>query len=679
MLSIESLCLRQAALLLIAGQIGVGLATEASASDVEPTDSTVPMRRVLGAIFADQHVEEAALGVHRQALAMSPEERFEFLANCVLPGSDHETFRLAVDFSPTHPAPPVRSQLEEQRVTAAARDGASRVPSGGELISPALDLIHLAAELKRLPEVRAKVQAATPRGEIQERCRLAMLGLVDVALGNFDPALVSLDELFARVARSTRPEFRNRWPETLAVHECLQHKQTRDAATEVLNRMLQSQVREGVVNGPLAWDRWVMGSAGRIRSLGLDRPRVALQNWSPASRTNQWSRGMGMPNADWVLSRGLVENIVSHDDDFLYYRIPLLGDFEVECDVSSFGWRDSHLMVAGTYVAPIYDHVSYGLGSFRGGRPAGTIEPRLTECRDWIRYRAVVRDRKCSTYFNGRLIHSEPLPFGRDPWLAIRSPSYSDGSVRNLRITGSPAIPEQISLSASPNLTGWHAYHSEPLDGKDAYWKHSFGLLTGSTIVGQHEPWYSGCAVERLLQYHRPLLEDGTIEYDFFHREGQSAVYPALDRQAFVIRSDGIRQHWIADAVFDRTGMSPLETTDLAIAPTSLRDNAWNRLRLTLTGDTLELFLNGQSIYRGAVDPANQRTFGLFNWADQTEARVRNIVWQGDWPKTLPPADEQELASDDLTFLDERLPELTAVFEHDFVQDGLPEGCSPLT
>lgn len=426
-------------------------------------------RQVLGTIFADQHVEEAALEIHRRALTMPPEQRFEFLMNWVLPGDDHETFRLAIDFSPTHPAPPVRGPLDERRIVAAARTGASRVQTGGELVAPALDLIHLAAQLRRLPEIRKQIQASTPRGEIQQRCRLTLLGLVDVALEDFDRAFVSLDELFDRVMASTRPDFRDRWPETLAVHECLQHDQTRDAATETLHRMLQSQVRVGVANGPTAWDRWVAASAGHVHSLNFSGSQVALQNWAPASRTDIWSRGLGMPTAAWVLSRGRVENIASHDDDYLYYRIPMMGDFEVECEVSSFNWRDTHLMVAGTYVAPIYDHLSYGTGSFRSARPSGKIEPRLTECGDWIRYRAVVRNGQCATYFNGRLIHTEPLPFGRDPWLAIRSPSYADGGVRNLRITGSPVIPEQVYLSVSPSLTGWYACHGEPLDGPDAY------------------------------------------------------------------------------------------------------------------------------------------------------------------------------------------------------------------
>ena len=43
--------------------------------------------------------------------------------------------------------------------------------------------------------------------------------------------------------------------------------------------------------------------------------------------------------------------------------------------------------------------------------------------------------------------------------------------------------------------------------------------------------------------------------------------------------------------------------------------------------------------------PANERQFGLFRYANKTECRVRNLTYRGDWPKTLPPIEAQELAS----------------------------------
>lgn len=659
------------------------------------SSESVRDRQALGTIFADQQVDDSAWSVHRRALQMPETERFEFLANWVLPGPDHATFRLALDFSPTNPAPPVRDPDDALQAAAAMRDGRSRVPTGGNLVSPALDLIQSATRLGRLKELRSRVDASAANDELQERCRLAMLGLVDLALKDFDRAHVSFDELFARVTSKTYDSFPGRWPETLAIHECIQHARTRGGASELLYQMLQSQVRSGVARGPDAWDHWVTVAAGRLTSIsaGADagpNPAAsvsipaagidAFRNWSPVSRTTAWSRGQGLPCAVWRLSPGGAENLASHDDDFLYYRLPLRGDFEVECDVSGFNWRDTHLMVAGTYVAPIYDHVTYGLGTFRGEGPAGTIDPRLSECDEWIRYRAVVRNNECSTYFNGRLIHVEPLSPEHDPWLAVRSTWFADGSVRNLTIRGTPTIPDRVRLSLSSELTGWNAYHGEPVGGDD-YWRHVGDLEHGGAILGRREPWLAKAAVERLLQYNRPMLEDGTIAYEFFYRDGDSHVHPALDRRAFILDRDGVHTHWVTDGTFERTSLSPLERDALAdagqdpqVSSTALplRESTWNQMRLTLTGDHVELFLNDQLVYRGQLEPTNLRTFGLFHWADQTEARVRNVVWTGAWPRELPAVEKQEMAGDGLRFLDRRLPELTAQFEHDFTRDGLP-------
>lgn len=626
-----------------------------------------------GVIFAEQQTREAALSVHQRAMKFEPLRRFEFLADRVLPGNGSERFRLPAGFSPTHPGPSGRNYAEKVTLEAASNRGESRVSIGGELISPALDLVQLADELEKLPELRSRIEAAGVQGEIQQRCQLSMLGLVDLALKDYDSALSSFDELFARVRVDSREDFPDRWPETLAVHAAVRHMQTREVAAEMLNHMSQSQVRAGVAHGPDVWDRWVIATFARAHQREPPLPGITLRNWGRGSRSNSWSRGMGMPVAAWTARRGEVHNVASHDDDYFYYRIPLTGNFEVECDVTSFGWRDSHLMIAGTYVAPVYDHVTFGVGSIRGPRPTGVIDPKLSECDPWIRYRAVVHNQQVTTYFNGRLIHTEPLRQGQEPWLAIRSPSYTDGGVRNLTIRGTPVIADRVSLSNSSSLSGWHAYHGEPVDGASAYWRRESPHLSDGAIVGQREPWLEGGDVERLLQYCRPMLEDGTIKYSFYYEQGSSSVHPSLDRQAFIIDIDGLRQHWITDGFFDRTESSPIETTELVDGPLPLRDNAWNEMRLTLEGDTIKLVLNDRLIYFGEIDAANQRAFGLFHWADQAEARAKNIVWEGDWPKKLPPIEQQELAGKGVRFLDEDLPRLTATFEHDFVKNGLSD------
>ena len=67
-----------------------------------------------------------------------------------------------------------------------------------------------------------------------------------------------------------------------------------------------------------------------------------------------------------------------------------------------------------------------------------------------------------------------------------------------------------------------------------------------------------------------------------------------------------------------------------------LKPNAWNSLELSLTGDKVTLELNGQTIFERSLEPTNQRTFGLFHFADETQVRVRSVSYQGHWPRRLP-------------------------------------------
>jgi hypothetical protein len=173
------------------------------------------------------------------------------------------------------------------------------------------------------------------------------------------------------------------------------------------------------------------------------------------------------------------------------------------------------------------------------------------------------------------------------------------------------------------------------------------------------------------------MLEDGAIEYEFYYRPGESHCHPALDRLAFLLEPAGVRMHWITDDRYDRTGLSADNAFDEPqyrrggpMLP--LKANAWNRVALNLQGDVVRLSLNGQLVYQRPLEPTNQRTFCVFHYADQTEARVRHIAWRGEWPRELPLLAQQELVGDNPAFLDEQRDSLAAAFEHDFASEGLP-------
>ncbi|MGE3776346.1 MAG: DUF1583 domain-containing protein, partial [Pirellulaceae bacterium] len=163
-------------------------------------------------------------------------------------------------------------------------------------------------------------------------------------------------------------------------------------------------------------------------------------------------------------------------------------------------------------------------------------------------------------------------------------------------------------------------------------------------------------------------------EYEFYYEEGVAHCHPALDRLAFILDPKGARLHWITDGRYDRTGLDPdnrVDEPETRRHSLKLVPHEWNRVALALAGSTVQLNVNGRRILERELEVTNQRLFGLFHYADRTEVRVRRISWRGNWPRVVPPVEQQELAGQTTEFLDERLPALKGSLVHDFARDGL--------
>jgi hypothetical protein len=181
-----------------------------------------------------------------------------------------------------------------------------------------------------------------------------------------------------------------------------------------------------------------------------------------------------------------------------------------------------------------------------------------------------------------------------------------------------------------------------------------------------------------LLRYQRPLVEDGSIEYEFFYDPDAFETHPALDRLSFILHPTGVREHWIGDGRYDRTDLEPHNQIDVPAcrrgpAELPLVAGAWNQLRLSLRSATVTIELNGQVVYERNLEPTNQRTVGLFHFLGNSAVRVRNAAMRGDWPKAVPPVAAQELADDTTDKLNAELAGLNSEFSHDFQKDGIPD------
>lgn len=335
------------------------------------------------------------------------------------------------------------------------------------------------------------------------------------------------------------------------------------------------------------------------------------------------------------------------------------------------------MLVAGTWLGPQASHTEYVVGSVGAERPRGTITPRLSEIEDWVRLRAKVDERECLFFINGRLIHREPLTIDHDPWLAVRVPFHSFGQIRDVSVTGEPVVPRTLNLSSNGQLPGWTSYYGGTIGRPhDSDWWHETDSAGSGVIVGRLELPQVGTGKESLFRYQRPVIEDAVIDYECFYEPGRMLVHPAIGRRTLLLTPEGVRVHWITNAHFESEGADPFNAGRPVLrnanAPLPLEVGAWNHVQLRFRGDTVSLRLNQQPVYEERLDSRNDRTFGLFHYADVTEARVGNIRWTGDWPRELPPPPQQELRDTTTHRLDQKLPQLTDVFEHNLISDGLP-------
>jgi hypothetical protein len=359
--------------------------------------------------------------------------------------------------------------------------------------------------------------------------------------------------------------------------------------------------------------------------------------WAQVTQARGQTRGEGYPIPHWSDRDNQWAHYPGHDRDFLYMAVPIRGEFQINCELTALPRATIRIGYGGLAVGPKQDLKALERSQF--GRPSGEIalNPPLEKLGEWYAFQLTTKGGRLTASVNGRKVHDAPAPADGDPWVTILSPGADTGKVRKFAISGDPRVPDKLNLSAMPDLTGWLADdYVETTSGDNADWD-----KRGEEILGKQLEESPGTKQESLLKYHRPMLEDGQIAYEFFADPGKVMVHPALDRLAFLLEPDGVKIHRLTDGSFERTGLAAdnlTEEPDYRRGPASLplKPNAWNRLELKLAGDKVTLELNGQLIYDRPLEPTNQRSVGLFHYRDETQVRVRNVTYQGNWPRTLP-------------------------------------------
>ena len=310
---------------------------------------------------------------------------------------------------------------------------------------------------------------------------------------------------------------------------------------------------------------------------------------------------------------------------------PLIGDFILSAE----------LALAQPRLELGYGGVRFGVTSDRkhyrwtnGERSGeGLLEPAIPPDQTCYNAQLAIRGSEATFSIAGRQVHVEHLADRPDPWLLFRGLPTQGESVRQVKISGRPSVPRRLELSPLAGLGAW-AIDPEPEDlGEDSprIWS-----WRGEELVGINFRDIPGSRQESRLVYHRPLLEDGEIAYEFFVEEGNRMVHPSLGNVGFLLEPEGITAVDFATSSKPSVGPQAPRERRLTDKPLTLKRNDWNQLRLSLAKGTLTLRLNGDVVLEQPWSADASRQFGLFHFLDETEARVRQISYQGAWSETVP-------------------------------------------
>ncbi|MFV1963987.1 MAG: DUF1583 domain-containing protein [Pirellulaceae bacterium] len=592
---------------------------------------TTPDRRLINRILGERFFKSDVAEMVAEARELPPDRAYEKLLVWVLPSPDHSNPRLYFDF---------------------VVDGAGEQ----EIACPAYELIAVADSTGELDGLSKEIENIKPAGATSQRGKIALQALVAIHSGEFDTARELMMPLHESVVKGLHKSMSpgDRSIEFVVAWQAAQYPALQFAALDMVSELVVKQRDKQFKASDANWDQWVdilLGHVdGKMRRRSLDSPpEPPLTQWANVPYYKPDIRAKGFRHTEWFYERGVVQHIPGGTWGQLFFQSPLKGNFEIVAQRSLHGYREVAIAYGMHSVEPRYDYKAKRLINVMHSSKDIDGEIKIPDRGRWLAdFRIVVNEDKVTTFVNGAQIHEETFARPPDPWVVLQA--YRPGlpcTVRDLRIIGTPEIPDEIDLIDFASWGAWRADiygESISLDAANetAPWK-----KVGDEIQGQLRKNVSAANLESLLMYQRPMLEDGVIEFESFYVPGEFEVHPAVGRTALMVSRDGVRQHLLTDAQYDTSGLAPdnVSPIDGATGNVELKEKDWNHYQLALKGNQLTLTVNDADVATVTLtEPSNERYFGLFRYSNKTQCRVRNLVYRGDWPKTLPPVEQQQLA-----------------------------------
>lgn len=602
-------------------------------------DLTTPLssgdRRLINSMMPEEFDELHVPELLAMAKSLPAADGYALLKAWVLPSDDHDELRLAWQSAPIEPGTD------------------ATIRTAADLQSPALELVRLARELRRVDELTKEADGIVATNDLDKRNKQAMKALLAVQSSDFDAMTAAMKEvratLFAGLPQSLTPQ--QRAAELLVVWKAMQYPETLPWAIEIGTKLRDFERDEKRRSNDDRFHRLVHGLVGRLdlamRANSDAAGREKLTQWTSVPYLKPDRNFNGQHPSHWTYSRGVARHHPSEMWSQLFFQSPLRGKFEIDVNRSTYGYKEVAITWGMHSAEPRHDAKAVKVVKLMHTSNDIEQELKLPAWELMADFRIVVDGPTVTTFTNGVQIHEETLAGSPSPWIVLQSHNPTDQAmIQNLRIIGTPEIPDQIDLIDMSGWGCWRAdtygeWHNSTANDETTPWQ-----KVGDELVGKKKN--APGPTESLMLYQRPMLEDGEIEFETFYIQGEQEVHPAVGKSAILLQPDGAKLHTLTEAQYDPRDLAPDNATAIAgaAATIDLKPNDWNKVKLTLKGDQLTIAVNGTDVASHTVtERHNERFFGLFRYANQTQCRVRNLVYRGDWPKTLPTVEDQQLAT----------------------------------
>lgn len=522
-----------------------------------------------------------------------------------------------------------------------------------ELNCVAIELMKLAIKYQQVDRVKLALEDFRSKYPESERFLGALNCLLLIEGGDDSASRKALEQYLEVIVKDDLdlPRHLHQTADFVVAARASSVPGLRDLSMKILDRIQELDREQRTRTQDPSLIKWSKRLVGDLQILA-DQATVAQSinpspQWTPLDFGNQ-RHGTYESTANqfstWFVNRGKAVHYGSDLASPMIFQSPLTGKFEVVADRTTWDRQEVSIMYSMHAAEPKYDlsavSVTNHISMFDRGSKM-EIPEFLDKSR--ARFRILIDDDTITTYTNDVEIYEHSTLESSAPWLMLEA-VYPDFrcEVENLRIIGSPKIPEELVLTSSTGVEAWdgslfgNSISKNENDGGN--WRFSNNEVNGFS-------YYSDPYRENYIRYLRPMLEDGIVEYDFWY-DDDSEVHPAIGGQALLVKKDGLFLHQITLLNQDKSDLLSNNAVPLdpPSKPIDLKSEDWNRIRLELKGDNLSVVVNDVSIGSVLVkDPARLRHIGMLHFGGK-QARFRNMKYRGEWPKTLPPVEEQILA-----------------------------------